>query len=242
MSTFTRKQREIQNREQMLLGIARTMLVEQGFSHLGLDRLAEATEYSKGTIYQHFSSKEDLVAALAIQSCEKRIDLFSRAAEYSGSTRERAFALVAADELFAERHSHFFRCELIIHMANLDEKASPERRERLQALEQEILGIVLKPITEAVQNRDLVLTGNWTPEKVVFGLFCFAMGGHFGLQNYSSILKQIGVTSRAPHLFDNVNIFLDGLNWKQLSSDFDYSKTTKVVMQEVLADDDNVGN
>ena len=68
MGTLTRKQREIREREQLLLRVARKMLIEQGYSGLSMDQLAEATEYSKGTVYQHFSTKEDLVTALAIES------------------------------------------------------------------------------------------------------------------------------------------------------------------------------
>lgn len=218
------------------------MLIEHGFSQLSLDRLADVTEYSKGTIYQHFSSKEDLVAAMVVQSSEERVDLFTRAAQCPGSTRERTIALIAADELFAERHSHYFRCEMIIHMANLDEKASPERRERLQQLELQTLNIVLEPISEAVRRHELDLPETWTPEKVVFALFCLVMGGHLGVLNYATLMRKIEVTSRSPHLFDNVNIFMDGLKWKQLSSKFDYSSTVKYVMQEVLSDDNAIGD
>lgn len=234
MTTTTRKQREIQQREQMLLGIARKMLIEQGFSNLSLDRLADATEYSKGTIYQHFSSKEDLVAALAVQSCEKRVDLFSRAVRYPGTCRERVIALLAADEFFAEQHAHYFKCEMIIRMANLDEKASPERRERLEELEQRLLNAVLDPIRKAVDCGDLPLSAEWTPEKILFALFSLAMGGHIAVLNYTTVMKKIGVTARSPHLFNSVNVFLDGLNWKPLSSQFDYASTANSVVQEVL--------
>ena len=64
MSTLTRKQREVHQRELMLLDVARKMLIENGYAGLNMDRLAEATEYGKGTVYQHFSTKEDLVTAL----------------------------------------------------------------------------------------------------------------------------------------------------------------------------------
>ena len=56
------------------------MLISQGYAGLSMDRLAEATEYSKGTVYQHFSTKEDLVMALASQTMEQRVSLFERVA------------------------------------------------------------------------------------------------------------------------------------------------------------------
>ena len=71
MGTLTRKQREIAEREQLILGIAAEMLVERGYLGLTMDRIAAATEYSKGTIYQHFPNKEEIVAALATESAAR---------------------------------------------------------------------------------------------------------------------------------------------------------------------------
>ncbi|MEO1235180.1 MAG: helix-turn-helix domain-containing protein, partial [Planctomycetota bacterium] len=72
MQTLTRKQREIADRERLILDHARRMLLDGGVASLSMDRLAEAIEYSKGTVYQHFSSKEDVVAALFIETCARR--------------------------------------------------------------------------------------------------------------------------------------------------------------------------
>ena len=62
--TVTRKQREIAQREDLILETARKMLLERGYLGLTMDRIAEEIEYSKGTVYQHFSSKEDLISTL----------------------------------------------------------------------------------------------------------------------------------------------------------------------------------
>lgn len=237
MSTATRKQQEIRRREQMLLGLARTMLVEDGFANLGLDRLAEAAEYSKGTIYQHFSSKEDLVAALAIQSCETRLDLFARASRLPGISRERILALVAADEIFAQRYPHYYQSEMIIRMANLDARASSERRDRLEQLEQQILKIAFGLVREGVEQGDLTLAKPWTPEKVTFALFCQDIGGHMAVMNYGSVVGKMGITSTSPHLLDNLNLLLDGLQWKPLSMSFDYSATVARVADQILSDE-----
>ena len=79
MSTLTRKQREIQEREELILDVARDMLVERGYLGLTMDRIAKAIDYSKGTVYQHFASKEDLFAELAAGHMQGRIERFARA-------------------------------------------------------------------------------------------------------------------------------------------------------------------
>ena len=48
------------------------MLLEKGYLGLTMDRIADEAEYSKGTIYQHFTCKEEIVAALGIRSAKKR--------------------------------------------------------------------------------------------------------------------------------------------------------------------------
>src|SRR5580698_969718 len=98
--TLTRKQREIQGREARILEVASKMIVQDGYHGLSMDRIAEALEYSKGTIYQHFSCKEDVLMALVNQAMERRLDLFRRAAAYRGSSRERMSAIGVAAELF----------------------------------------------------------------------------------------------------------------------------------------------
>ena len=64
MTPLTRKQREINEREQLILSTAQSMLHQHGYNYLTMDRVAETVEYSKGTIYNHFASKEDLVCSL----------------------------------------------------------------------------------------------------------------------------------------------------------------------------------
>mgnify|MGYP001820983313 CR=1 FL=1 len=57
MPALTRKQREILEREELILSAAQKLLHEQGYNHLTMDRVAETVEYSNGTIYNHFASK-----------------------------------------------------------------------------------------------------------------------------------------------------------------------------------------
>lgn len=77
-ATLSRKQREVQEREGRILELARAMIVQDGYHGLSMDRIAEALEYSKGTIYQHFSCKEEILMALVNQTMERRLDLFRR--------------------------------------------------------------------------------------------------------------------------------------------------------------------
>jgi AcrR family transcriptional regulator len=50
MTPAARKQRDIQQRQALILDVAQGMLLEGGYLGLNMDRIAEATGYAKGTI------------------------------------------------------------------------------------------------------------------------------------------------------------------------------------------------
>jgi AcrR family transcriptional regulator len=237
MSTSDRKQREIHQREEMLLNLARTMLIDEGFTGLTLERLAEASEYSKGTIYQHFSAKEDLIAALANQSAAVRFSLHKRASLFPGKTREKIVALIVADELFSLLHPHHFRSELVIRMANLQTRASSSRMEKMQDIEGHTVELVLGIVNEAFVDGNLSPAPWCTPEIITFGLFSLVVGSQLGHLNFCDMIQRLGITQSNPAIRQNVETYLDGLGWKPLRSQWDYDLTAQRVRKEVFADD-----
>src|SRR6516225_5463962 len=76
-----RKERERAAREELILDHAQRMLLRDGFQNLNLDELAEAVEYSKGTLYLHFKTKEDI--ALRSSPARKRNGLICLSGRWS---------------------------------------------------------------------------------------------------------------------------------------------------------------
>lgn len=128
MKSQERREREFSRREDEFLALSRRLIIANGYAGFGMDRLAEATEYSKGTVYQHFISKEDVVVALACQSMRRRVELFDRAGRFAGRPRERMTAVGVAEEYFFRHHPHNYRSEQIIKLADLEDRASEKRR------------------------------------------------------------------------------------------------------------------
>jgi AcrR family transcriptional regulator len=235
MATTLRKQREVKQRELHLLDVGRRMLIEHGYAGLSMDRLAEATEYSKGTIYQHFSTKEDLVTALACQSMEQRASLFDRVARFPGRPRERMEGIGVADELFARLYPQSFRSELIIKMANLEDRASTDRKGVLQAQEGRCLGVPLAILEEAVGVGDLPAT---VPvSQVMLAVITLAVGTHTIVSNFRPLLDQIRVDDPFSALRANIRVLLDGFGWEPLSTEWDYAESHRRIIREVFADE-----
>jgi len=237
MSALTRKQREVLQRESFLLDVARKMLMEHGFAGLSMDRLAEASEYSKGTIYQHFSTKEDLVAALAVQSTEQRRELFQRARGYRGRSRERMFAMGVADELFARLSPQYYQAEMIIRLANLRDRADARRRRILLERDRECVGWVREIIQSALDDGDLRLHQSWTPERLALATFSIAVGTQLGLLNDEALFEGPISGSRYCLMRESVNAMLDGFGWRPLYSVGNYAETRLRILETVFPDE-----
>jgi len=237
MGTLTRKQREIQQREAMLLDVARTLLMEYGFAGLSMDRLAEATEYSKGTIYQHFSTKEDLVAALAVQSLTRRSELFDRAGTFAGRPRERMFAIGVADELFARLHPQYYQSEIIIRMAALQTRADAERCKLLCGRDQTCMKSVREVVAAGIAEGDLALPPPLSAEHVCFAIHSIALGTHLNLYSYGSPVDATKLGPPESLVRDNVQILLDGFGWRPLTTEWDYGQTYRRLIDSLFADE-----
>jgi AcrR family transcriptional regulator len=103
MARMTRATSKAMTRER-LLGEAQRLFRERGYAATSLEQIAEAAEVTKGAIYGHFSSKEDLLLS-AIEAAP--IPAWATALnEQSGPVRERLaeFArAMAADEAFTDK-------------------------------------------------------------------------------------------------------------------------------------------
>lgn len=58
------KERQREEREQLILQAGEALIVENGYSETSMDDIAARVGVSKGTLYLHFASKEDLLMAI----------------------------------------------------------------------------------------------------------------------------------------------------------------------------------
>lgn len=235
MTTATRKQRERQAREDLILDLAYDMIVAEGYLGLNMDRLAAAAEYSKGTLYQHFTSKEDILLALTGRTMQARGDMFRRAAAFQGRARERMLAVGVADELFVRLYPGHFRIESLVKANSIWEKASPERQQEMQQREQWCLKVVNEIVAEAAQVGDLSRQ-DLPLEQITFGLWTMSLGVHTLIAAVEP-LETAGITDPYGQLRQNAHYYLDGIGWRPLLSEWDYEATYQRIRTEIFADE-----
>ena len=206
------KQRELLERDALILGVAREMLLERGYFGLTMDRLAEASNCPKGTMYQRFGCKEDIVLALAMQSLERRSAMMVRAGAFEGKTRERVLAFGEAVALFARLHPDESR---ILHAATgpIREKASIERVAALREKEHEMVGMLHGLLQEAVAKGELLLDREGaTIEEMAFGIWAL-VDGSFTLIESGVPKNTLGIEDPFSRMFRAFNVLADGFEF-----------------------------
>jgi len=165
----TRKQRELADREKLILDTAQTMLHQHGYNHLTMERIAETVEYSKGTIYNHFASKEDLVCSLSCRCIKNLIEIFERAYQFEGSTRERYSAIGIGFSLYHQLHPMDAQNIQTVKNNAVREKVSKEKLAEMESLEQKITKIAQSIVQDAIDCGDLDKKHQDNVSTIVFG-------------------------------------------------------------------------
>ncbi len=235
MATVTRKQREILDRQQHMLQIARDIFCQRGYLGLNMDRIAEQMGVAKGTVYQHFKNKEEVILALAVETLEKRKRMFERAVVFRGRARERMAAVGCAAELFVINFPDHFELEKVLSCSSIIEKTGETLQLAKTAAEIKCISLVSGLVRDAIASGDLDLPGPISPDQVVFGLWSLTYGGYSIMESQETLI-QMGIDDGFQMVRDLSNQFLDGFGWRPLSRETSYDQVYERVQQQLFPD------
>ncbi|MFN2199165.1 MAG: TetR/AcrR family transcriptional regulator [Anaerolineales bacterium] len=99
--------REAQHKDtrQKLLDAAVAEFAEFGFESANIDRISRAAGFAKGTIYNYFPTKRDLMLALISQTAELHLGFMSRSILAAESPTERLERFVRSGFAFVTAHT-----------------------------------------------------------------------------------------------------------------------------------------
>jgi AcrR family transcriptional regulator len=100
------KERQRQEREALILRAAADLLAERGYHEMSLDDIAARVGISKGTIYLHFASKEDLVIAFLEQGMTAFLQMLDDTLSGSATPAEKLRAII--DQVSSSMTDHRF--------------------------------------------------------------------------------------------------------------------------------------
>lgn len=184
---------------------------------LKMSEVAKQAQFSMGTVYSHFSSKEDLLLGCAITISSTIATVFHKVLSSPVPAMERLLTLNIAIWLsYARQPNHYFLRQLAM-TPDIWQRASTGRAQTLDDIYHKMSQMVKALIIELMadnpeitdQNREDALTdfvmGIWSLGE---GLFQISMSG-FGLKQ-SSLQKDNGFSL----LTSNLAKYLQGWGWR----------------------------
>lgn len=232
-SAAERRARRFRERDERILEVARGLVARDGFCALSMDAVAAAIGYSKGIVYLHYRSKEDVLVALAARTGRKRLDLFERAAAFRGRPRERMSAVGEAYSLFVRTHPHHFRVEQELHSAHVRARADAARKAELTACEDACKAVVGGIIRDAIAADDLVLPPGVGVDDLSLSLWSLTFGCFFLMSSDIDLVSR-GFENPDLSLRRACHALLDGWGWRPLFADWDYPATYERIRREVF--------
>lgn len=239
MNQLTRKQREIERRTKEILAVARPILLQEGFQTLSMDRVAAQMEYAKGTIYNHFPNKEEIVLALAVHGMKLRRALFCRAVEQPGSSRHRLACVGAACEFFVGNCFDDFRIEQLLRQFNIWDKSSELRQNTIREYETSCIGLVSTIVQSAIASGDVVPPPGMSPAEMVFGFWAICYGSQV-LAHSSPSLKDVGIRDFDLTTRTHLNSLCNGFDWQPLMNWQDHNDLMNTIHQQLDSDFQNI--
>jgi AcrR family transcriptional regulator len=151
------RERRLEHTRSLLLDAAEDVFAEKGFTPATLDDIAYAAGYTKGAIYKHFATKEDLFLAVSDRYWRRYFDTFAEVMSSAEKVTAREF-----DEI-AKRWSQLSRDRGAEHAAlghefTLYLLRNPEARARVAAKRSEVTEKLAKFIVEGIDRLGGTLT------------------------------------------------------------------------------------
>lgn len=109
MGIKERKQRELEKRKHLIIETATSLFASKGFHNVTLDDIAKRIEFSKGTIYSHFKSKEEICAVILLDRLKNLLNTLKEVSNSCQSTSEGIRKCLDAYILFYTNHREYFQ-------------------------------------------------------------------------------------------------------------------------------------
>lgn len=214
MGTSERKQREREERELLFLSTAETMIENEGFIQLQMARLAKACDYATGTLYQHFTSREDLLVALAARQSARHLALFQQIAAWQAPSRTRMFAISVLERDFIRDNASYAKLSQYIMAEAVWENASQMRRDQVLNCGQPMAQIVNQIVQQGIDDGDLDPQGASAME-LGMGVWALCEGMH-SIEHTQGLMEAFDIPRGDFQYFRHMNRLLNGMNWHPL--------------------------
>jgi AcrR family transcriptional regulator len=224
----SRKQTQIAERETAILKIAGEIIEQEGFDALTMERVLARVDFSKGTLYNHFTCREDLLVAFHAQCFNEHLVFFERGALFRGRPRERFLAAGMGHDIMHMTRPQRFRMGLTEEVLAA---ASDRWRETFLLAHREMMGVFGGIVRDAIATGDLPVHN--TPELLVSAVWALSHGVD-ELHESGLIFRGVPLEEYKRHETLMFEALLNGFGWRPLSTEHDYRASELRILQEVF--------
>lgn len=145
---MARRKRELQSvHRKNISKAAEQLFIQKGIENTSMNDIAEASGYSKATLYVYFKNKEELVGILVLESMQKLYNYIDAALKQNNDTKECYRKICNALVKYQEEYPFYFR--MVLETISIDFEATnflPEEKETFLIGEKinELLELFLK--------------------------------------------------------------------------------------------------
>ncbi len=160
---LTRKEREFLLRKHEIIDASVKLFASKGFNHTTLDEIAALSEFGKGTIYNYFSSKEEIYSAI-VEDVSKNLKQIIQQADKAAES--------ASDFIKSYTSSLFYYCLLnkeafvlfVREIVPFTTDLFVLNREKILRRQNSLKNILIKRFSEGIKQKEFKGSD---PDKIV---------------------------------------------------------------------------
>ncbi len=172
-----RKQREQQDRRELVLRIGRELFFERGYENVTVKDIAQRAEYGMSSLYTLFPSKEDIYGGIILEGLDLLVEE-SRSLDFStGDLRDRFLRLLGFIFEFFVAHRNHYKAVFLFNsrvFAQIPETILKAKEERGRVALAPLAGLLQEAIREGVlhpMDVELTTTFLWTSQAGIINHF-----------------------------------------------------------------------
>jgi AcrR family transcriptional regulator len=209
----------LKEREQTIITAGISLIQHSGIENLTMDKVVAQVPYSKGTIYKHFISKEDLLLAISNYAIEVLSDLFYRAYQFKGCSRERMLLLNFSYLIYAILYPELFQAVICAKSQSVIGKSSEQRLKENDQLQVTLLTAIHGIVEDGLSDQSIVLPDHLNIQQICFANWSMAYGTIILLSGEVDSCSGRTDLIVERELFNNSNLLFDGMGWQPLTKD-----------------------
>ena len=160
---LNRKERERLFKKQEILDASIKIFAQKGFKATTLDEIAKKSEFGKGTIYNYFSSKEEIYKEIIMNVLETQKNSIVEVYNSTETLYDLVYQTTKNDLAFCLKNKDSFFL-LVFTKMHHEKSTTSEISNLMDCGEKEIMGLIIDRTETAIKNKEI---RNLTSDRII---------------------------------------------------------------------------